>query len=434
MKLYFYRGLSTKKKKSKNKKKMEAFRSAFGELGNLRAYLGTVPLIALTATADKTMRNVLMKCLGMRNVLKLIISPNKQNIRISRSKVTGFSCFNWLIAQLKLHKQSSPFTIVFCTTIREIATILSYFLMSLGEAAFIPGEGEKSGRSLLGVFHSGVFQKMKDVINTSFKDHQGPTRVVFATSALSMGVNFPDVEYIFHYGPSRSVVSQLQEAGRAGRNGQQAHNVVYFKGNHLTHCDAHIREAMKAESCLRVLLYKHFDDAVTPLEPPHLCCSICHRTCLCEGIKCGIPLFPFDTISEEQNTVCAVQIRSISDQDRKDFKEGLIEIQSSLSAGYVMFDSTSTLCHGFSSQLIEDLSLNIENIFSVKYLLGKFPITSVEHAVLIIELIHELFDDIADIDSIIAEARRMHNLTSLVQQQPEEENYLLDSLSDSDTD
>ena len=47
----------------------------------------------------------------------------------------------------------------------------------------------------------------------------GKVRVVMTSTALSMGVNFPDIRYVINWGPARNMLDQHQEAGRAGRDG-----------------------------------------------------------------------------------------------------------------------------------------------------------------------------------------------------------------------
>ena len=63
----------------------------------------------------------------------------------------------------------------------------------------------------------------------------GVKRVIIATTALCMGVNFPDVWFIINWGPARSILDQHQEAGRAGRDGKRAHVAVinFIMGNKL---------------------------------------------------------------------------------------------------------------------------------------------------------------------------------------------------------
>ena len=88
-------------------------------------------------------------------------------------------------------------------------------MMTLGEAAFYPRTSRKHEHCLLGIFHSLSLKEYKERLIVSFKG-QGPKRVAIATTALSMGVNFPDVRYIVHFGPARTLLDFHQQAGRAG--------------------------------------------------------------------------------------------------------------------------------------------------------------------------------------------------------------------------
>lgn len=360
-----------------------------------------VPLVALTATADKFVKKNLEKALYMQDPFYVSMSPNKDNIRISATRVDSLLNFEWLVKKLLEKKETAPFTIIFCNTLHDIARLLTFFLMKLGKEVYIDGDESLSERCLLGVFHSGVFQEMKDTINTSFKDLQGATRVVFATSSLGMGVNYPEVEYVIHYGPARSIVSHLQEAGRAGRNGEQAHNIIYYEGKHLVHCDRHIKNTLKSGSCLRVGMYNSFDDNIQPKVPLHLCCSNCHKHCDC----CNCPVFDFEreTCKEEDATTA---FREITSEDRSDFKEALFELQTSLTShGYYLFDSSGSISHGFSLQLIVDLTNNLQSIYDLGYLISKFPFSCVHHAICVLEIVQELFHDVPEIDQMIANAR-----------------------------
>ena len=125
------------------------------------------------------------------------------------------------------------------------------------------------------------------------KYHRLRLLVVIATSALSMGVNFPDVRYVIHIGPARSVADHIQEAGRAGRDGASAHNVVLYHGNQLAHYEEDIKQFARSGSCVRKALFKDFDD-VPSNNPPHECCSSCGNNCVCSGEECSRERFPFD--------------------------------------------------------------------------------------------------------------------------------------------
>ena len=119
----------------------------------------------------------------------------------------------------------------------DVAKVFGFVLAELRDEAYSTGKPLTPENRLVGIFHSLTIPKGKSRVSLSFNENVGQVRIVIATSALSMGVNFPDIKYIVHIGPSRSVVDHIQEAGHAGRNGSQAHNVVYH-GNQLTHCDS----------------------------------------------------------------------------------------------------------------------------------------------------------------------------------------------------
>ena len=75
-------------------------------------------------------------------------------------------------------------------------------------------------------------------------------RVVVASSALSMGVNCPDICYILNWGPARSLLDQHQEAWRAGRAGLHSHVLIIYHGQQLSHCEEDIKAMVKASGCL----------------------------------------------------------------------------------------------------------------------------------------------------------------------------------------
>ena len=59
---------------------------------------------------------------------------------------------------------------------------------------------------------------------------QTKKRIVVASTALSMGVNFGDIRYVINWGPARNLLDQLQEAGQAGRDGLRAHIIIVYHG------------------------------------------------------------------------------------------------------------------------------------------------------------------------------------------------------------
>ena len=142
-----------------------------------------------------------------------------------------------------------------CQTVNDIALILSYFLTNLGEDAYVEGEAPLAERCLVIVYYSVTPEKMKERVKSSFESGAGTARIVIATTSLSMGVDFPCVTYVVHFGPSGDLVSHLQEAGLAGRDGKsQAHNVIVYLGKHEALCDNDMKTVFKSKECVRKLL------------------------------------------------------------------------------------------------------------------------------------------------------------------------------------
>ena len=135
-----------------------------------------------------------------------------------------------------------------------------------------------------------------------------------------MGVNFPDIHYVINWGPARTLIDQVQEAGRAGRNGDQAHVIIIYHGNQLAHCEDEVKTFVKTDGCYRVAMYQPFDPAIEPMKDHHNCCSNCKRECTCN--KCVNPdlcpnEFPFERLEQHHDkSSCSILTRAVSDSDK----------------------------------------------------------------------------------------------------------------------
>lgn len=104
----------------------------------------------------------------------------------------------WLIDIIKLKGKDTPKTMLFCNTINEVASVANHLLFKLGIHAY--DENFNSPENcLLGIYHSNRWQASKDRILASLKGN-GPRRVVVCTTALCMGVNFPNIRYVIIWG------------------------------------------------------------------------------------------------------------------------------------------------------------------------------------------------------------------------------------------
>lgn len=128
-------------------------------------------------------------------------------------------------------------------------------------------------RNALLLCHSMTWIERKDKFLPSFKKADSVARIVVGSTALSMGVNFPDVKYVVNWGPARTLLEYHQEAVRAGRDGSSAHSVIIYHGKQTAPCEVDVKNFVRTTKCYRVACLKPFVDDVKPLLPGHDCCS-----------------------------------------------------------------------------------------------------------------------------------------------------------------
>ena len=357
-------------------------------------------MLALTATVQLNEHAKLFKACGMVDPTIVDVSPNKDNITFNfisiPSEKEAVTKLKWIADMVADKGTQTPQTIVFCNTFNDISTVLSYLLLVLKEKAFITDKYGKRA-SLLGVYHAKSWESQKVAIEADFKS-DGIKRVVIATCALGMGINFPKVQYVVQYGPPMSTVDLMQQAGRGGRDGSQAHCVTYFTKRQLARCDKNIKSLVKAEYCQRQVLYGHFSDSVTALSPGHLCCTNCRQQCSCDVddekcAGCTEVFLSSKATQEELPLSISTLVRTLSNEDKNDLTLALQELQKRYSANSSsLFEPT--VSHGFTNELVDDIVRNSTNIFSSDYLQNNFFIYSTQHVMDILEVFQELFEDI----------------------------------------
>ena len=98
-----------------------------------------------------------------------------------------------------------------------------------------------------------------------------------------MGVNPPNVHFVFNYGPPNDPETYLQEVGRGGRDGHVTHAVLFFKkGLNKNAEGAVIKYCENIDICRRDLLFSDFDEFKhSTLNVGCTCCDICTKKCQC---------------------------------------------------------------------------------------------------------------------------------------------------------
>ena len=159
---------------------------------------------------------------------------------IKTTKKDALSNLDWLVELCREKQSNTPKTILFCNIMKDVATVTNYLMSKLGSAAYSPPTSRESENCLIGIYHSKFWDNYKNRIVSQLKG-TGKIRLVVATTALSMGVNFPDIRYIINWSPARNLLDHHQEAGRAGRDGKQSDIVVIYHGQQLTQCEDEVK-------------------------------------------------------------------------------------------------------------------------------------------------------------------------------------------------
>lgn len=139
--------------------------------------------------------------------------------------------------------------------------------------------------------------------------------------------------------------------------------------------------------CIRVAAYASLDANITPMQPAHDCCSACALQCNCGRTDCRI------TTSETETEV-AMKVRGVSLDDKQLLHVALLELKGSISSNTIMAFGD---CHGFSSQLVGESIENCDKLFTLDDVLKFVPVFSAKHAMMIYEVLNDVFGDCEDI-------------------------------------
>ncbi len=383
--------------------------------------------------ANKKTRKSIRESLCLRKkCIKIFISPNRENIYINIVKVNSnleYS-FNWLVKEIHEKNVSFDKTIVYCKSIKDCGRLFMHFKQELGSNGY-PLYYEAVPHNLMfAMYHHSTLAKNQKRILESFHDANGTCRLVFATNALGMGVNFSNVRRIIHYGPPREMEELVQQIGRAGRDGKPAVALIMYTGHHLKNCDQSVKDLCKGKSeCLRKLLLADFGEEEFPNYQTHDCCINCHKKCLCLKDSCSIQL-PNISYPEYKPKI-PQRSRNITTQQEQLLQELLKDYALDLSSGLINFlgvDGTTL----FTNVLLKKVIKHAKYIFTKAYILENLPVFKHQHAMDILCMMNDVFEDIdeKDIDIMQCSSPNTEHICSDMEKYIREE--LLQESSESD--
>ena len=247
---------------------------------------------------------------------------------------------------------------------------------------------------LIGMYHAKTLKRYKERVSESLFDENGVCRVVFASTALGMGVNLRDIRQVIHYGPPRQVEDFVQEIGRAGRVGKPAKSLLFYHGLHLRKCEQAIKTYAKSEKeCLRKLLLSQFTSTASEVKEAHDCCIVCHSKCKCLGESCNVEVPSLLPVKSDAANYRKPKQRTVQSFQKEELKELLEDYQQQLNekcSGFVLSSESTT---GFSTKLIQSVLKTCKHIFSIDDVVELNPVFTRHHALAILHMIRDVFED-----------------------------------------
>lgn len=188
------------------------FRKEYTQLHELASVLPGIPVVALTATADPTVRNEILEQLRVADCETFVSSFERPNIRIEvlpaleRLKV---------IEKFLKENRGQP-GIIYC--------------LSRKGTEEIAGKLRKKGFNAR-YYHARVELDERRKVQNAFQRDE--IEIICATIAFGMGIDKPNIRWVIHYNMPKNVESYYQEMGRSGRDGQPAEALLFAGYNDL---------------------------------------------------------------------------------------------------------------------------------------------------------------------------------------------------------
>jgi ATP-dependent DNA helicase RecQ len=235
------------------------FRPEYRQMGIIKEQFEEVPIIALTATADKVTRRDICKQLQILEENTFISSFDRPNISLGvlpgRKRLQQIQDF--------LLKKPNQAGIIYCLSRKATETVTDS-LKSMGfDAAF---------------YHAGLPADKRNAVQEKFINDD--LKIIVATIAFGMGIDKSNVRWVIHYNMPSNVESFYQEIGRAGRDGTAAETLLFYsysdvitRGNMISDSDMpeeqkelmtakldRMKQYAEANICRRRILISYFNE------------------------------------------------------------------------------------------------------------------------------------------------------------------------------
>ncbi len=209
------------------------FRPAYRDIASIKSLSSDTPILALTATATEKVTIDIAENLKLKNYNSFIHSPVRTNL--------SYKCIKTENKKRELLHQvtSVDSSVIVYVDRRYLTHELQSFLVHRG----IDCEA----------FHAGLDAGQR--METIERWNKNELRVIIATSAFGMGMDKADVRKVIHYNMPSSLEAYVQEAGRAGRDGEHSEAILFWNAFDLTQIKANVERRFPPIKIIRQIYH-----------------------------------------------------------------------------------------------------------------------------------------------------------------------------------
>lgn len=190
------------------------FRPDYLSLGGIRREFPGVPIMALTATANESVKTDSIRILSMHHPFIHTQSFNRPNLMYSvRPKLTSSKVISDIAEIIKARNNQSG--IIYCLSKKDCESTTTLLQKELPEM-----------HNEINFYHADLSSDQRTSRQQAWQ--QNKIKVLCATIAFGMGINKPDVRYVIHFSLPKSLTNYYQESGRAGRDGLESECILFF--------------------------------------------------------------------------------------------------------------------------------------------------------------------------------------------------------------